>query len=831
MSLSKFYFVFFFTLLTTSLLKGAIQENWVVSGISPSTISHSDVCSDNYGNTYLIGSFSNNINIEGKTLATETLSSDGSNDIYIIKLDSTGNLVWSKTINGTGSNFGNAIATNKTSKILITGSFQNKVYVEGDSLESIGDRNLFLVELGLDGNLQWIKRDGTNIQKVAFLELDDLGNIYLTGYYGRDDTCALGHITLDQSIDDDMFIAKYDNEGDIEWANSWGGPELYSSGSTTLSGLDEVIGLTISPTNEVYISGNFSDVIFIGTDVLTTPHRVRDAPYIAKVNSSGNFEWSYQGLKFSSAPGALATGITADKFGNAYVLINDWFTDSLLLEGKDSTVIKTVGPSLGTSNDRDVIYIARYTPDGNVDRVTSFYFNKHVHVKTGEVSVSESGHILFTCLSENLTTSDSLIFQDSVIEFGLSGATTFFVIATDPNGKLSSFEVANTGRDWFNCEAGEIDIDANNNIAFTGTLGGFGAPQTFFKTDTFFNVDFFLAKYKASLEDIGFLEINIDSIASSSCLGDSISIYSSLSDTFNSDNTFSIILESASSSSSQTATLWSKNDSILPIVIRDIIPDTLLGKEYICKILSTSPQTASNVSLLSLLDKPKRVLEDLYDICEGDSILLDAQNSEAKFQWSNLDTSQGIYISAQDNYSVTITNSCGTIQDSTSVVLHELPIFDLGPDTFICNGDSIALGTKLDSLSHLWSNESSNSSIYVSEEGSYSVVVVDSFQCSQTDSIWIGNKDCNDQPSSYAEENNIKKVFSIYPNPAQEEIIIKYDYLNVHQLEIFDCFGRKILDIIPTTTIVDISSLQVGKYYLRSYNGNKYYRESFLKVN
>jgi hypothetical protein len=125
------------------------------------------------------------------------------------------------------------------------------------------------------------------------------------------------------------------------------------------------------------------------------------------------------------------------------------------------------------------------------------------------------------------------------------------------------------------------------------------------------------------------------------------------------------------------------------------------------------------------------------DLCEGTAVIIDpGQFLGANYLWSTGVNTQAIQITLPGTYIVTITNSCGSSKDSTTVTFLYLPVVDLGNDTTICTGQNIYLSALNDGATYLWSTNQISPAIAVSTGGIYSVTVTN--QCgSTTDQIHV----------------------------------------------------------------------------------------------
>lgn len=162
---------------------------------------------DDVGNIYCTGGFSGTLDFDPGA-GTNNVSSFGSRDIYIQKLDSSGNLVWVKTMGGTNWDQGNSIALDNFGNIYTTGYFVGTV----DFDPGIGTTNLvsstgteiFVNKLDSLGNLVWAKsiKDSDANYSTNYgtsIKVDDLYNIYTAGYFK-------GSLDFDPSLDSSILM-------------------------------------------------------------------------------------------------------------------------------------------------------------------------------------------------------------------------------------------------------------------------------------------------------------------------------------------------------------------------------------------------------------------------------------------------------------------------------------------------------------------------------------------------------------------------------------------------------------------------------------------------
>ena len=134
---------------------------------------------------------------------------------------------------------------------------------------------------------------------------------------------------------------------------------------------------------------------------------------------------------------------------------------------------------------------------------------------------------------------------------------------------------------------------------------------------------------------------------------------------------------------------------------------------------------------------PEIYLDDSYEPCFGNEIILDPGGEYNNYVWNNGSQSSSIIVKKSGQYSVTVTNNYGCASTAeTTVDFKYSPIFDLGRDTIICEGSSVTLSTG-NWYRYNWSTGESESEITVTETDNYFVRVTGQNGCQGSDEIYV----------------------------------------------------------------------------------------------
>jgi len=126
-------------------------------------------------------------------------------------------------------------------------------------------------------------------------------------------------------------------------------------------------------------------------------------------------------------------------------------------------------------------------------------------------------------------------------------------------------------------------------------------------------------------------------------------------------------------------------------------------------------------------------------LCENDMIRLDAGEGFINYQWSVPD-SAGQYLTVKNpgTYWVTVTDDNGcTNYDTVKVIVYASAYVNLGPDRWICPGESIILSAKEEYLTYLWNTGATCDTLVVTEPGVYSLTVTSGGDCEGYDEVHI----------------------------------------------------------------------------------------------
>lgn len=265
---------------------------------------------DGGGNVYTTGYFLGPVDFDPGN-GVFTLTSPGTSETFVSKLNRAGNFVWARQL---GGGVGSSVAVDQSGNVVITGSFFGTSDLDpGPSvftLVAAGGIDIFVAKLDSAGDFAWARpMGGAGQDGGTGVALDAVGNIYAAGSFsGAADFGAspnLLHLTSSGSWD--IFVCKLDSAGNFVWTRQWGG-----------TAQDTADGLAVDAVGNVYTTGFFSDTADFdpGPGVLTLNSAGGIDYFLSKLDSAGNLVWASQ--TGGETPDAGAS-VAADGMGYVYV--------------------------------------------------------------------------------------------------------------------------------------------------------------------------------------------------------------------------------------------------------------------------------------------------------------------------------------------------------------------------------------------------------------------------------------------------------------------------------------------------------------------------------
>jgi hypothetical protein len=207
------------------------------------------VGTDKDGNVFIGGYFTSSISFDGITINSY---SEKSGDAFVAKYSPAGQAIWASSFGGDDGEIASC-ETDLFGNVYLAGMFFSKtISTENNKLINNGLINAFIVKYDQDGKLLWAKSAGGNngdAPATATREfyVDKKGNAYCTGSNWSEFTFA-GNPIKTIAGSEDIFLLKYDQDGNEIWGLDYGG-----------SGRNAGRGITTDKNGNIFLSGSFDE--------------------------------------------------------------------------------------------------------------------------------------------------------------------------------------------------------------------------------------------------------------------------------------------------------------------------------------------------------------------------------------------------------------------------------------------------------------------------------------------------------------------------------------------------------------------------------------------
>jgi hypothetical protein len=239
---------------------------------------------------------------EHLSFAGDTFESNGSYDMYIIKLNASGEKIWVKTFGGPNSESFQSINIHEN-KINVVGRYYNYTVLQNDTIWGVDGTDFFVAQLDLDGELlNYVTFGGESVDMVSDVAADNLGNIYLTGDFYQ--SLQIGEETFETGALLGVYVLKLNANLDIVWAYQLDGSDLKPG-----------VKIVCDPYGNMALAGSFSGQVAFENTNLQTADFDEDI-YVAYFSADGEFEWA---KRFYSSSMEDVTALSMDSFGHVYL--------------------------------------------------------------------------------------------------------------------------------------------------------------------------------------------------------------------------------------------------------------------------------------------------------------------------------------------------------------------------------------------------------------------------------------------------------------------------------------------------------------------------------
>lgn len=433
------------------------QTQWVASYGGNNIDEALSICRQSNGDIISAGYFTNTINFATGISLTST--SAGTPDIFVMKQDASGTVLWAVKAGGTGSDRAMSVKCNSSGDIFITGFYYGNASFGSTVLNSVnGSQDLFLAKLNASGTFQWaVSGGGAMADWGNAIDIDNSGNILLTGqfqgtstYGSTTFTSATNPITNFPSFD--ILIAKYNSSnGSLIWARQ--GTAKYD---------DRGLDIDSDSQGNIYVCGQFSDTVTFQNQ---HNNQIMNAVFLIKYNSNGQEVWFRRASANYSIAYSLEVSSTNDVF------ISGDFTGNMAFYGSPINFLNATYANK--------VFIAKYNSSGTYQWGTASSSNNYISARNLALDAAEDLYMFgeFGCTLNEYAdvfgqgTFNSVGYQDLFItKFNGQGIRQWMHSYGGPDNDKAHDLVLESINNPIMCGSfnSKINFPVDNNLFFVG---------------------------------------------------------------------------------------------------------------------------------------------------------------------------------------------------------------------------------------------------------------------------------------------------------------------------------------------------------------------------
>jgi hypothetical protein len=265
-------------------------------GAGNGTARGTGIAVDGSGNVYTVGYFSGTSADFDPSVSDLLISSSGSSDVFVWKLDSSGLLAWAKTLGSTGIDRGTAIRRDDSGNLYVSGYFNATVDFDPgsntDNRTSAGLDDAFVTKIDSSGTSIWAKSvGGTGADQPTAISVRGSAGVALAGYFSGtadfDPESSIANVTSLGA--EDAFVLAMDPVGSVipTTTTSTTTTTTTTTTSTSTTTTTVVPGVVVTSTSTTAAPATSTTTTTLGVSTSTTTTTIVSSTTTASPNGAG----------------------------------------------------------------------------------------------------------------------------------------------------------------------------------------------------------------------------------------------------------------------------------------------------------------------------------------------------------------------------------------------------------------------------------------------------------------------------------------------------------------------------------------------------------------
>ena len=311
--MNRLFTIILFALISVPLFLHSQTLDWAIQFTSDKGVQVIDLAIDDQGDIYICGEFTDTVDVDPGPGVIEFVSEGGLGS-FIVKLDSTGSLIWGKQINAVSPS---AIDVDGSGNVFV--GFTAYDSVDFDPGQGVAwvvplgnfTQDIALLKLTANGDFDWVQQYGdVDSEFFTTVIVDPQNDVYVIGSFGGtvDFDPGAGTSNMTSAGSADAFILKLSNNGQYVWSRQFGD-----------AGFDFTSDACLDQNGNLYVYGEFSGTVdfdFGAGSSSYTAQGSRDV-FLCQVDINGGFGWA---IAWGGSTSEIAQAVHIDPGGGVYAV-------------------------------------------------------------------------------------------------------------------------------------------------------------------------------------------------------------------------------------------------------------------------------------------------------------------------------------------------------------------------------------------------------------------------------------------------------------------------------------------------------------------------------
>ena len=286
---------------------------WAINWGGTSVAGGNGVAVDSNGNIFVSGEIWGTTDLDpGPGVDEHPVPKEVLMHIFLSKFDPDGNFIWGRSWGAAEPAYGNGVAADANGNVYVTGAYRDTVDFDPgpgvDQHTTKGLKDIFLSKFDSNGNFIWVRTLGAaRFADSHGVAIDLNGNACVTGNFSMSIDFDPGLEAIKTNGEYDVYIGKFDSEGNFIWGRTFGGADD-----------DHGNSVAFDPNGNVYIAGRFSGTVDLDPGAGVDEHTSEGGTdiFLSRLDPDGNFLWA---CTWGGSTSDHSREVTVDSDGNAYI--------------------------------------------------------------------------------------------------------------------------------------------------------------------------------------------------------------------------------------------------------------------------------------------------------------------------------------------------------------------------------------------------------------------------------------------------------------------------------------------------------------------------------